>query len=191
MTRGPLELVDLVAGVLDELAIPYALGGSLASSLFGEPRSTVDVDIAIRVPPEAAGQLLAGFGPEFYIPTEAAERALDEHGSFNILDTASGLKIDLFVLSDDALDTFQIERRVPVTIPGLTRTIWVTAPEVQVLRKLSWHQQGGAVSDRQWRDVVSILRVTTSLDHEFLAATARQLNLDRQLEAALSDAAEA
>ena len=58
MTKGPLQLVNQVAGILDDLGIPYALGGSLASSLIGEPRSTVDVDIAIRVAEEAEAALL-------------------------------------------------------------------------------------------------------------------------------------
>jgi hypothetical protein len=49
MTKGPLELLSQVATMLDELGIPYALGGSMASSLIGEPRSTVDVDIAIKL----------------------------------------------------------------------------------------------------------------------------------------------
>lgn len=49
MAIGPLDLVRQVTQILDDLEIPYALGGSLASSLFGEPRSTVDVDLAIRL----------------------------------------------------------------------------------------------------------------------------------------------
>lgn len=49
MTDGPLDVALRVVAVLDDLGIPYVLGGSLASSLVGEPRATADVDLAIRI----------------------------------------------------------------------------------------------------------------------------------------------
>jgi len=188
VTRGPLDLLGHVASILDGLAIPYALGGSLASSLFGEPRSTADVDIAVRLNADRSNDLLASFDTEFYVPTEAAHEAVTAHSSFNVLDTTSGLKVDLFVLGDGALDTMQIERRIEVAITGIDRPIWVTSPEVQVLRKLDWFVREGGTSDRQWRDVISILRITTDLDRTFLAEAARTLGLDTMLADALGQA---
>ena len=178
MTKGPLQLVGQVAGILDDLGIPYALGGSLASSLIGEPRSTVDVDIAIKVPEESGEGLLERAGAEFYVPMDAARAAMREHSSFNLVDTAHGLKVDLFVLGDDLLDRMQIARRMNVAIPGLGEGIWVTSPEDQVLRKLDWYRSTGHESERQWRDVVGILRIHgAALDGTYLEETARQLDL--------------
>jgi len=183
MTKGPLELAGQVAAILDDLGILYALGGSMASSLIGEPRSTVDVDIAIRVEDGAAEALLERANAEFYVPVDAARGAIRAHGSFNLVDTAHGLKVDLFVLGDGLLDRMQIERRMSVTIPGLADHIWVTSPEDQVLRKLDWYRSTAYASERQWRDVVGILRIHgDAMDRSYLVETARQLGLGTLLD---------
>ena len=183
MTKGPLELVGQVAEMLDELGIAYALGGSLASSLVGEPRSTVDVDIAIKLENQSGAALLERATAEFYVPIEAARAAIDAHSSFNLVDTAHGLKVDLFVLGEGLLDRMQIERRMNVTIPGLADRIWVTSPEDQVLRKLDWYRSTGNESERQWRDVVGILRIHgEAMNRVYLDETARELNLGALLD---------
>ncbi len=189
MTKGPLELVVQVAAILDDLWIPYALGGSMASSLVGEPRSTVDVDIAVKLEREAGAALLERANAEFYVPVEAALTAIHSHSSFNLVDTAHGLKVDLFVLGDGLLDRMQIERRMSVAIPGLADQIWVTSPEDQVLRKLDWYRSAGHESERQWRDVVGILRIHGDvLDREYLNETARRLRLEALLGVATNEA---
>ena len=183
MTKGPLELVGQVAAILDELDILWALGGSMASSLVGEPRSTVDVDIAIQLEREAGPALLERASAEFYIPIDAARAAIDAHSSFNLVDTAHGLKVDLFVLGEGLLDRMQIERRMKVTIPGIATRIWVTSPEDQVLRKLDWYRSAGHQSGQQWRDVVGMLRIRgNAMDRAYLDETARQLNLGALLD---------
>jgi len=188
MTKGPLDLVHQVAQILDDLDIPYALGGSMASSLFGEPRSTVDVDIAIRLATDRADAFLERAEAEFYVPVDAARAAVEAQTSFNLLDTKCGLKVDLFVLGEGPLDRMQIDRRIKVAIPGIDGGIWVTSPEVQVLRKLDWYLKGGSVSDRQWRDVVGILRTTRALDTGYLLEAARTIGLHDLLAVALDQA---
>jgi hypothetical protein len=183
MTRGPLELVGQVAAMLDELGISYALGGSMASSLVGEPRSTVDVDIAIKLENDAGAALLERATAEFYVPIDAARAAIDAHSSFKVVDTAHGLKVDLFVLGEGLLDRMQIERRMNLTITGLAGRIWVTSPEDQVLRKLDWYRSTGNESERQWRDVVGILRIHgEAMDRVYLDETARELKLGELLD---------
>lgn len=185
MTKGPLELVRQVATILDDLGIPYALGGSMASSLVGEPRSTVDVDIAIKLDESTGPALLERANAAFYVPVDSARVAIQERSSFNLVDTTHGLKVDLFVLGDGLLDRMQIERRISVVVPGFTDAIWVTAPEDQVLRKLDWYARSGHASERQWRDVVGILRVHGDLmDRGYLEETARLLDLGTLLDEA-------
>lgn len=188
---GPLELVVAIARILDELAIPYAVGGSVASSFFGEPRATADVDVAISVTPDVGEDLLRRVSAEFYVPTEAARRALQTHDSFNLVSTGSALKVDLFVLGPDLLDRRQIERRVPMRVPEAELQVWVTSAEDQVLRKLSWFRAGGSSSDRQWRDVLGLLRVSGAhLDLRYLQLTATELGLDDLLALALAESAD-
>jgi hypothetical protein len=141
-----------MAGIFDELGVRYALGGSMASSLLGEPRSTVDVDMDVEMDVVSGEALLERMDPEFYVPVDSVRSALRQRTSFNPVDTVNALKVDVFVLGDDLLDRMQIERRVLVELPGAPMGIWVTAAEDQVLRKLDWYRKGGRPSDRQWRD---------------------------------------
>jgi hypothetical protein len=187
--EDPLGLLLRAVALLDDLGIPYALGGSLASTFFGEPRSTTDVDLAVVVDVETGERLLARADAEFYVPTESARQAIREHDSFNLLSIEGGMKVDLFVLGDGLLDRRQIERRINIAVPGAGDGLWVTSPEDQVLRKLDWFRQTGSTSDRQWRDVLGILRVCgESLDLDDLRATAVELGLTDLLARALDDA---
>lgn len=192
MTEGdPIDVVVSVAEVLDLLDVPYALGGSLAASFFGEPRATADVDVAISIDPATGEDLLARAAAEFYVPLEAARRAIRSGGSFNLVRLADAMKVDLFVLGDGILDRRQIERRVRIALPGGAATLWVTSPEDQVLRKLDWFRLGGSVSDRQWRDVLGILRIRGgAIDEDYLrsTATATATGLAELVERAISAA---
>lgn len=189
MIKSPLDLVRQMAAILDELDVKYALGGSMASSLIGEPRTTVDVDIAIKLVDGAGTALLERVDAEFYVPIDAARVAIEAHTSFNLIDTSHGLKVDLFVLGDGLLDRMQIERRMNIAVPRAVHGIWVTAAEDQVLRKLDWYRSAGRVSDRQWRDVVGILRMCqATMDRNYLERTARTLDLDDLLDTALDAA---
>jgi hypothetical protein len=189
MSTGPFALVLRMAAVFDELGLAYALGGSMASSLLGEPRSTVDVDMAVLLDAATGEAFLDRVGGQFYIPLEFARSAIRSHSSFNLVDTTNALKVDVFVLGDGLLDRMQIQRRVRIDVPGASGGIWVTSAEDQVLRKLDWFRQGGAISDRQWRDVVGILRVLgESIDRAYLDATAQTLGLADELREALHQA---
>ena len=190
MPGGPFELVVRMAAMFDALRLPYALGGSMASSLVGEPRSTMDVDMAVRLDVASGEELLDRVSASFYVPMGAARTAIRARTSFNLVDTTSALKVDIFVLGDGLLDRMQLERRVLVEIPGAPAGIWITSAEDQVLRKLDWFRQGGAVSDRQWRDRVGILRVhRDDVDRTYLVASAGSLDLVGELDEALRQAA--
>jgi hypothetical protein len=189
MTTGPFALVRRMAAIFDELGVSYALGGSLASSLIGEPRSTVDVDMAVSLDVASGDKLLERVGAEFYVPTEVARQAIRNHSSFNLIDTANALKVDIFVVGDGLLDRMQLERRFLVEVPGVDGGIWVTSAEDQVLRKLDWYRQGGSVSDRQWRDVVGILRVQgAAVDLDYLTTTAQACGMSDDLGTAMREA---
>lgn len=175
---SPLDVVLRVASMFDELAIEYVLGGSVASSFFGEPRATADIDVAIRLDPQVGEQLLARAASEFHVPRAVARAAIESHDSFNLIDTAIPFKVDIFVLGDSLLDRRQLERRIQIAVPGAPVGLWVTSPEDQVLRKLDWFRAGGEVSDQQWRDIAGILRVSgDELDLEYLETTAESLGL--------------
>lgn len=183
-----LQLVVEVTKLLDRLKISYVIGGSVASSLLGEPRSTIDVDIAVKLSRCQLQPLLTAARPVFYIPEHEAQRAVDEHDSFNLIHSKEAIKVDLFVLGSGTLDHNQMERRITVDLPtDPIASVHITSAEDQVLRKLDWHQRGG--SPRQWRDVVAILRLNhQAIDQDYLRVTAGSVGLSRLLARALSEA---
>jgi hypothetical protein len=159
--------------------------------MFGEPRSTADVDVAIRLDPALGEPLLGDMSAEFHVPVQAARAAIRSHESFNLGDTTQPMKVDVFVLGDGLLDRRQIDRRMRIALPGSPHGIWVTSPEDQVLRKLDWYRLGGEVSDRQWRDVIGLLAaVGREFDRADITAAAAQLGLVDLLEAAFAEASE-
>lgn len=190
MPGGPIDLALRIAALLDSLAIPYVLGGSLASSLVGEPRTTVDLDFAIRLRSEDVAPLLAALGTEYYVSSEAVQSAVARTASFNIVKLDSVEKVDLFVLGDGLLDRRQLARRQRLVVSeSPRRELWVGSPEDQVLRKLDWYRAGGGVSDRQWRDVLGILAVQAArLDRADLESAAADLGLAELLARAFQEA---
>ncbi len=179
---SPLEVVVRVVTMLEDLGVDHVIGGSLASSFFGEPRSTADVDVAIRVSADIVERLLDRAAVEFHLPDDSARRAIRDHGSFNLIDVDLPFKVDLFVLGDGILDRNQLARRVRVPVPGLALDLWVTSPEDQVLRTLDWYRTGGGHSERQWSDVIGLLRVQADqLDWDYIEATAAATDLNALL----------
>lgn len=188
MAGGPVDITLRVVRVLDELGVPYVLGGSLASSLVGEPRATADVDLAIRIDAARISALVRALEGEFYVSEEAAHEAVRRRASFNLVHLESVQKVDLFVLGDDPLDRRQLERRERVRVRD-DAELWIGSVTDQVLRKLRWYRAGGETSDRQWRDVVGMLRVQRDrLDLAELRAEADELGLGELCERALREA---
>lgn len=187
---GPLDVAFDVIEILDRIEIDYVLGGSLASSTFGEPRATNDVDIALALTATHLGQLIDEFRSKgYYVAERSAAEAVSQRSSFNVIHP-SGLKVDLFVTGDGVLDKLQIGRRARVELPtDPPRGIWVTSPGDQILRKLDWYRLGQDVSDRQWRDILGLITAQhATLDLVELRRNARQANLVELLERALDAA---
>ena len=107
------DLLRFAIETLDRLHITYMVVGSIASSAYGEPRSTQDIDIVIDVTPQQIQQLCTAFSPaDFYVSVEAALSATRRPGSqFNVLDPSSGTKIDFMIARNDQWGREQVERR--------------------------------------------------------------------------------
>lgn len=189
MPSDPVRVLLHVADLLERLGIPYFLGGSLASSLLGEPRATVDVDLALSLLTAAVGPLVAGLQPDFYVDELAVRDAVERCGTFNAIHQPTVLKVDFFVLGDTAFDRTQLlRRRLSPVLEGSERRIFVSSPEDLILRKLDWYRMGGGVSDRQWRDVLGVLKVQRgALDLVHLQRWAPTLGLSGLLGRALSE----
>jgi hypothetical protein len=184
----PIETALLVVRHLDALRIPHTIGGSIASSFAGEPRSTVDIDIVVALDERHVDPLVAALSPEFYVDPDALRRAIRTRSSSHLIHQATQLKVDLFVAGGTPLDARQLSRRLPVDL-GAGRCLHIHPPEDILLQKLRWYRLGGGVSDRQWRDIAAIVRVQGArLDREYLCDGANILGVSDLLERALGEA---
>jgi hypothetical protein len=187
----PLELAHQVGELFESMDVPWVLGGSLASSLVGEPRSTMDIDMAVRMGLDHVDRLVAAVSDDYYVSVDMVRDAVIRNSSFNIVHYASVLKVDVFVLGDELLDRRQIDRRRRVVVDvGRPLYLWTGSTEDQVLRKLAWYRSGGEVSDRQWRDVMGILTVQADrVNIDDLVATGRLIGVSDLVHRALREAA--
>jgi hypothetical protein len=185
-----LLCLDRVSDILERMGLRYAIGGSLASGAWGEPRSTHDVDLLIDLSPEQLPELHAALQAEHYVDRASMEEALEEARSFNVIHLGYYQKVDIFVAGSEVLDRAQLERPVMRRLdPDHEREYPITAPEVVVLRKLDWYRKGNESSERQWRDVISVLRVQgTRLDRDFMRSLASRVALTDLLDRALREA---
>lgn len=178
-----------VARVLDELEIPYLVGGSIASSLHGDPRSTQDADLVADLREEHVARLVSALGDRFYVDEERVRHAVRRRSSFNVIHLATMFKVDVFVLGDDPMSREEMARRERVDLPGGGGVLAVASPEDTVLQKLRWYRLGHGISDRQWRDLVGVLQVQADrLDRAYLARGAELLGVADLLERALREA---
>jgi hypothetical protein len=166
--------------VFDGLGIGYAVGGSLASSLHGIGRMTRDADLTADPFPDRVADFLAAFPrPDYYLSPDAVRDALRARATFNLVHLPTGYKIDVFVRTDDPFERAAFDRRGPYPMPDLPGgPVMVHSPEDTVLFKLRWYRLGGGVSDRQWHDVLGVLKVQAGrLDDAYLDRWATELGV--------------
>ncbi len=174
------KLLKCVADVLDQAGIAYMVTGSIASSLQGEPRSTHDVDLVVRISPLSVEWLVHSFSaPKFYISRDAVSAAIEQHGMFNVIELEEGDKIDFWILTDDPFDQSRFSRRQTVKVGGLK--LQVSRPEDTILMKLRWSQMCGG-SEKQFTDAVRVYEVQLpGLDLDYLHEWANKLGIDALL----------
>lgn len=186
-----LDVALLVAAALEAAGIPYFLGGSLASSIHGEPRATNDIDFVVDLGPWQVRRLADALGPDFAVDEIALADAVRRGGTANVFYLPLVTKIDLFVRGNAPFDEAEFARSRPTRVRPDGATLRVKSPEDTVLRKLLWFVAGGNVSERQWRDIVAVLRIGQStLDWIYLSTWANRLGLTELLARARTESAE-
>ncbi|MBV9385334.1 MAG: hypothetical protein JOZ78_02785 [Chroococcidiopsidaceae cyanobacterium CP_BM_ER_R8_30] len=199
-----ISLALRMAEILDALGIPYLIGGSVASSILGEPRATLDVDIVADLQLSHVQPLVSVMTGEFFIDEMMVVEAIEHKSSFNVIHLDTMQKVDIFILSDQPLAQSEMQRRqqlvinqrsagaasgsAPVSAQNPERLIWLSSPEDIILQKLLWYRLGHQVSDRQWRDVLGVLKVQATLDFGYLAQWSETLGLENLMAQALREA---
>ena len=185
---GALTTLFAVARALRVAGAPFLVGGSLASSFQGIPRSTRDVDLVADLKTTQVDSFVEGLGGHFYVDAERIRIGIRNNSSFNVIDLRNGFKADVYLLGTDAFSRSQLTRASTIEIePG--EALPLASPEDVVLHKLRWYRMGGDVSDRQWLDVLGVLKVQgTRLDRDYLYRWAESLGVGGLLSRAFLEA---
>ncbi|MCP4427305.1 MAG: hypothetical protein GY803_22685 [Chloroflexi bacterium] len=180
-----------VVEAFEKLNIAYYIGGSVASSTYGMARATMDVDMIAAIKPHHVGALVQQLESAYYIDADMALNAINRQSSFNLIHLETMLKVDIFILKDGPYHRAALQRRRQDTLdeaPQKTEFYFVSAEDI-ILSKLDWYRMSGGVSDRQWNDVLGVLKVQKqSLDMAYLEHWAAKLQLDDFLQRAFDDA---
>lgn len=170
------ELLKQVITTLEEIGIDYMITGSIVSSLQGEPRSTHDIDCVITLGKPAVNKFVKAFAKsEFYLDHDAIIDAIEHHGSFNLIDTKEGDKVDFWLLTNDEFDMSRFSRRYTENVMGIK--MYVSSPEDTILMKLKWALLSGG-SEKQFIDALRVYEVQfENLDQEYMEFWIKKLAL--------------
>jgi hypothetical protein len=190
MTNPLAQGLNELTRALQKLNIPFAIGGSLASSAHGVLRATFDGDLVAHILPSQARQLSEALGSGWYADPEMMIQAIENGRSFNLIHMASALKYDIFPASSE-FDEMQVQRAAltPLHVEGAV-AYPVTSAEDILLAKLRWYRDGGEVSERQWNDITGLISANPAMDAVYVENWAARLGVTRLLERARADAAE-
>ncbi len=176
------DLLELFVAPLEQIEIRYFVTGSIASTMYGEPRATHDIDLVIALAEAQIGSLADAYAEDsFYVPPPEVLRTevlRANRGHFNIIHHASGLKADFYLAGrDDALHAWAFSNTRVYEIDKLC--LQLAPPEYVITRKLEFLREGG--SEKHLNDIRAMLRISAELiDREELERLISERGLQRE-----------
>jgi hypothetical protein len=158
---------------LEQLGIPYAIGGSVAAMTYSEHRFTVDIDVMIDARIDQLAQLVEEVDSwQIYIsPLESIlETEIPNRMPFNAIDGLRGTRADFYVARPTGLDVTAMSRRRRLQLyANVDVHAWFLSPEDVILYKLDYFRQSEGTSLKHPSDIAKMLRVMgDELDREYL-----------------------
>lgn len=171
------NLIQYLTKAFRELQIDFFLTGSTASSFYGAPRSTNDVDVVALLEEKHITDLFRLFpSTDFYLSDIAIHQAIRDRSQFNILHPSSGLKIDVMIPEDNEFNASRFRRKkesVPLT-EGMTA---IASEDDVILMKMKYYSEGG--SDKHLADIAGIIAFSgNNIDLEYLNYWADRLGVN-------------
>jgi len=140
VVSDPIRVALIVAAALEACRVRYLVGGSLASAVSGEPRSTLDVDMVVELSDKDVEPLAAALGDSSHVDADALRQAIRERSSTNVIHCETSTKVDLFIVVRSALDRTQMDRRQRVRVTtDPDAWLYVYTPEDILLQELAWY----------------------------------------------------
>jgi hypothetical protein len=182
--------LDPVLAALRALGVRHYVGGSIASSAHGVARAGIDADVVAELHAEHQAGLVAALRGAYYVAEARVPDAIARRSSFIHLETM--IKVDVFVSKDRPFDRRALERvRLEPSVPPDVPPLPLASAEDTVLAKLEWFRHGGETSERQWTDVLGVLRAgRAALDAGYMRSGAIELGVGDLLERALRESAD-
>jgi hypothetical protein len=176
------EVLGKIVLNLEQNRIPYMLVGSFASSFYGSLRATRDIDFVIEATPDQLKGLVRDLQADnYYAELDAALDAHRHKSMFNVIDSATGWKIDFIFPKSRAFDQEEFDRRRPAKLFDIQ--LFVASAEDVIISKLEWAKLGG--SQRQIEDVARVMVAQgDTLDQNYLSRWIGELQLQDQWSAA-------
>lgn len=189
MLPEPIAVTLKVTGTLEKLGIRYFIGGSLASTLHGKVRTTQDSDVIAEMHSEHIQPFVSALQNEFFVDEHMIAESIQTNSNFNVIHRESMFKVDVFIPRPRPFLRSQFSRIQMQTFPGDPEvSARFESAEDTILSKLEWYRQGGEVSERQWRDVLGVLRTRAgALDLDYLRSWGKELKVSDLLEQLLEE----
>ena len=179
-TPDILTAIGPLIEAFDQLGIHYYIGGSVAGSTYGIARATLDVDMVSDIKQEHVESLVQKLKQEYYVSGNMIFEAINHYSSFNIIHLETMFKVDIFILKEAPYHQKSFKRRKKEFLDKESNAaeFYIGSAEDIILHKLDWYRSTGYSSERQWKDVLGIIKVQTrSLDFEYLKHWASELGL--------------
>ncbi|MGA2505035.1 MAG: hypothetical protein ABSG01_13170 [Anaerolineales bacterium] len=189
MLPEPIAVTIKVTDALEKLGVPYFIGGSLASTLYGMVRTTQDSDIVADMRSEHVRPFITALQNEFFVDELMIGESIQTKSNFNIIHRASMFKVDIFIPQPRPFLLSQLARaQVQKFAADPEVSARFASAEDTILSKLEWYRQRGEVADLQWRDVLGVLRTRAgALDLEYLRMWGKELKVSDLLEQLLEE----
>ncbi|MBS1701491.1 MAG: hypothetical protein JST12_07510 [Armatimonadetes bacterium] len=156
------------------------VGGSFASSAWGMPRQTHDLDVAVLLTPERAGELFDAVKDNYMASLDEIRntlRSAESFRAFQMIHFEETFKLDVFVLFDNEYTRASFERTLPYPMFD-DLTVPFASPKDTVVTKLRWFDLGHRVSDKQWNDIVQVLEIQgEDLDEAYMTRWAEHFGV--------------
>lgn len=190
MTDEIRAALDPVADAFEALGVSYRVGGSVASSALGVARTTLDIDLVADLRAAHVAPFVERLEADYYVDADMIRDAIRRRASFNVIHLATMMKVDVFVLGARPFDRVAFGRVINEPLGDDRERIFpLTTAEDIVIHKLDWYRLGGGVSERQWADVLGVLKLQgDALDRAHLAHWAEEIGVTDLLERALAEA---
>ncbi len=187
MDKDFLNAARGVMSALEKAGVNYAVTGSIASSIHGEPLSSLDVDICCNANEAQMREVIDALPQHYYRSDDALIAASRGGGMANLISMENALKVDLTVLKNTPYYHQVLLRKKSTIVDDDQNTIWTVSPEDIILMKLEWRVS--TQSQKQWDNALSVVRTQRkSLDFEYMRRWATELKIADDLERLLTEA---